>query len=199
MSSKRSYLSKCTIKWKESWSQEKDSYKDIIGDWASRVSDDSAKCNWCKYAPFKFSNLSITAFKRHSKLQSHMRIADGRNRRLPKQRSIEVAVTVADDEDDNDLGNHVCNLERRVKENEESSNNHNISENRENDTMVGDTSQYGVGQDGGGAQRDGGGGSGNNGCGLDRGGGVKRRKVVRPPSQANSAATLNDRVDYAET
>ena len=44
---RRTYQDKCSIQWKESWSQERDCHGVKIELWCARYSDTQARCKWC--------------------------------------------------------------------------------------------------------------------------------------------------------
>ena len=109
--SKRSYLEKCSIQWREDWQTKPDGYKDNIGDWARKHSNIAARCMWCS-TNIEFCNTGLGAFKQHARTKTHKSNADGRNNRLSNQASLLVERTAADAEEE-DMGEPADEDDRR--------------------------------------------------------------------------------------
>ena len=202
---KRTYQDKSTIQWNESWLQEIDIQGNRIGDWAVRESENTGKCKWCKVT-FRFDNTGKNGFKNHAKNSTaHMINSAGRKGQLPNQRSLKVASTINIGEGEGEvLGEEgeVLGEEGEVLR-EEDVDDPAATE----DEGVGKSSErcgaksVSQAECGAGGEQHEGGGEAHRVAnrGWQRGGGVVRRRVDRPPQQtASSKMTVNDRVHYAE-
>ena len=87
---------KNNIKWKDSWLDHPDGYKDRIGDWAVYSGVTEFRCIWCR-SKFEYCNQGLSAFSTHSKTRKHQRNADGQQGRLENQPTM-LSSTAADRE-----------------------------------------------------------------------------------------------------
>ena len=69
-SARRTYREKCTIQWRDSWTQLRDSHGDKVELWAQQVSETEAKCAWCQ-STMKFDSKGVGALFLHAKRQKH--------------------------------------------------------------------------------------------------------------------------------